>query len=118
MARVYPVRYARRVRRLLALLGLTLVALLPAAHAQAVRWRGTGTVMAVLPAPSNLHSTRPVIVLNHDPIRGLMDERMTMPFIAASADLFRNVKTGDRVAFGLADTPDALLVVSLERLAR
>ncbi|HEV8584303.1 MAG TPA: hypothetical protein VGT02_04985, partial [Methylomirabilota bacterium] len=66
-------------RFVLALLGV-LVAVLPAAHAQPARWRGTGVVMAVLPAPSNLHSTRPVIVLNHDPIKGLMEDRMTMPF--------------------------------------
>jgi len=41
---------------------------------------------------------------------------MSMPFIAASADLFRGIKAGDHVAFALAETPDALLVVSLERL--
>jgi len=43
---------------------------------------------------------------------------MSMPFIAASADLFRGLKAGDRVAFALAETPDALLVVSLEKLSR
>lgn len=106
------------MRRVIALVVLVLAAALPAAHAQAPRWRGTGVVMGVLPPPSHLHSTRPVIVIRHEPIRGLMDERMTMPFIAASADLFRGVKPGDRVSFALADTPDALLVVSLERQSR
>src|SRR3977135_1957169 len=42
---------------------------------------------------------------------------MSMPVIAASADLFRGIAVGDRVAFALAETPDALLVVSLERLS-
>ncbi|HZF03321.1 MAG TPA: copper-binding protein [Patescibacteria group bacterium] len=104
------------MRRPAALL-LLLIAASPAAHAQPARWRGTGVVVAVLPAPSSLHATRPVIVLDHEPIHGLMEERMSMPFIAASADLFRDIKAGDHVAFALAETPDALLVVSLERLS-
>jgi Copper binding periplasmic protein CusF len=88
------------------------------ARAQPPRWRGIGVVVALLPAPSSLHATRPVVVLDHEPIHGLMEERMSMPFIAASADLFRGLKAGDRVAFALAETPDALLVVSLEKLPR
>ena len=88
------------------------------AQAQASRWRGVGIVVALLPAPSSLHATRPVIVLEHEPIAGLMNEHMSMPFIAASADLFRGLEAGDRVAFALAETPDALLVVSLEKLSR
>jgi hypothetical protein len=94
---------------------VVLAAALSPAHAQPVRWRGIGTVVALLPAPSSLHATRPVIIIEHEPIAGLMQEHMSMPFIAASADLFRGLTVGDRVAFGLADTPDALLVVSLER---
>jgi Copper binding periplasmic protein CusF len=96
---------------------LVLIIALPA-RAQAPRWRGVGVVVALLPAPSSLHATRPVVVLDHEPIHGLMEERMSMPFIAASADLFRGLKAGDRVAFALAETPDALLVVSLEKLSR
>ena len=88
------------------------------ARAQPPRWRGVGVVVALLPAPSSLHATRPVVVLDHEPIHGLMEERMSMPFIAASAELFRGLKAGDRVAFALAETPDALLVVSLEKLSR
>jgi Copper binding periplasmic protein CusF len=88
------------------------------ARAQPPRWRGVGVVVALLPAPSSLHATRPVVVLDHEPIHGLMEERMSMPFIAASAELFRGLKAGDRVAFALAETPDALLVVSLEKLPR
>ena len=102
--------------RSLAALVLALIAALPAAHAEPARWRGTGVVVAVLPAPSSLHATRPVIVLDHEPIPGLMEERMSMPFLAASTELFRGITAGDRVAFALAETPDALLVVSLERL--
>jgi len=79
-------------------------------------WRGTGVVVAILPPPSSLHATRPVIIIRHDPIRGLMDETMDMPFLAASMDLFGDLHPGDRVAFGLKDVPDALLVVSIERL--
>ena len=106
----------RRVRWPGALL-LVAIAALPCAHAQPARWRGRGVVVALLPAPSSLHATRPVVVLDHEPIAGLMEERMSMPFIAASADLFRGIAVGDRVAFALAETPDALLVVSLERLS-
>ena len=79
-------------------------------------WRGTGVVMAILPPPSSLHETRPVIVIDHEPIAGLMSEKMSMPFIAASTDLFGDLKVGDRIAFGLKDTPGALLVVTIERL--
>src|SRR3989442_748135 len=64
-------------------------------------WRGTGVVVAILPPPSSLHATRPVIIIRHDPIRGLMDETMDMPFLAASMDLFSDLRPGDRVAFGL-----------------
>ena len=78
-------------------------------------WRGTGVVLKLLPPPSDLHATRPVIVLRHEPIPGLMEESMTMPFIAASTALFRDVRVGERVSFGLKETPDALLVISLEK---
>ena len=81
-------------------------------------YRGTGVVVAILPPPSSLHATRPVIIIHHDPILGLMDETMDMPFIAASTDLFRDLKAGDRIAFGLQDVPGALLVVIVERLRR
>src|SRR5436190_11375216 len=79
-------------------------------------YRGTGVVMAILPPPSSLHATRPVIVIEHEPIAGLMDERMSMPFIAASTALFQGLSPGDRIAFGLKDTPGALLVILIERL--
>jgi Cu/Ag efflux protein CusF len=80
-------------------------------------YRGTGVVLAILPPPSSLHATRAVIVIEHEPIAGLMDEKMSMPFIAASTGLFRGLSPGDRIAFGLKDTPGALLVISIERLA-
>ena len=79
-------------------------------------WRGTGGVVALLPPPSSLHPTRPVIIIHHDPIHGLMEETMDMPFIAASTELFRDLKPGDRIAFGLKDAPGALLVVFIERV--
>jgi Cu/Ag efflux protein CusF len=81
-------------------------------------YRGTGIVIALMPAPSTLHATRPVIVLQHQPIAGLMDEEMSMPFVAASADLFRDLRPGDRVSFVLRDLPGALVVVSLSRVSR
>lgn len=84
----------------------------PAPHAD---WRGTGVVLAMLRPPSDLHATRPVIVLQHEPIPGLMTEAMTMPFIVASDGLFAGLHTGDHVTFALAETPDALLVVAIER---
>ena len=80
-------------------------------------YRGRGVVLALLPPPSDLHATRPVIVIEHEPIAGLMDERMSMPFIAASTALLSGLHKGDRIAFGLKDTPDALLVVTIERLS-
>lgn len=90
-----------------------------AAAAQApAEYRGHGVVLALVPAPSALHATRPVIILQHEPIPGLMDEEMSMPFIAATTDLFRDVQAGDRVAFVLRDTPGALVVVSLRRVHR
>ena len=79
-------------------------------------WRGTGTVVAMLRPPSELHPTRPVIVLKHEPIPGLMEDSMYMPFIVASLSLFDGLKLGERVAFVLKETPDVLLLVSIERL--
>ena len=78
---------------------------------------GTGVVVSLLPPPSTLHATRPVIIIHHDPIPGLMDEAMSMPFIADSTKLFDGLRPGDRIAFELKGTPEALLVVSIERLA-
>ena len=98
---------ARRVAVLIAA-GLALCAAGPT-----VTYHGTGTVLALL--PSDLHATRPVIVIEHDPIAGLMAERMAMPFIAASTTLFDGLHAGDRISFGLEDTPGALLVVTIER---
>jgi Cu/Ag efflux protein CusF len=123
-ARRDPLQYARRVGHLLgvlAALGLILVPLAPAA-AQAPRsgapreWHGTGVVLAVLPPPSDLHATRPVIVIQHEAVPGLMEDAMTMPFLVASTSLFEGLKAGDRIGFVLRDVPDALLVVSIERL--
>jgi Cu/Ag efflux protein CusF len=65
-----------------------------------------------------LHPTRSVIIIQHDPLPGLMEEAMAMPFLAASTRLFRDLRPGDRIAFGLKETSDALLVVSLERRDR
>jgi Cu/Ag efflux protein CusF len=78
-------------------------------------WQGTGVIVKMLPPPSDLHATRPVIVLQHDPIPGLMEESMTMPFIAASTALFKHHHAGERVTFGLKEVPDALLVISIEK---
>ena len=116
-----------RPRRTLALL-LTVLAAGPAG-AQPARpepakstsatpdWQGTGVILKMLAPPSDLHATRPVIVLQHDPIPGLMEEAMTMPFIAASTALFRQHYTGERVTFGLKEVPDALLVISIQKAA-
>jgi Cu/Ag efflux protein CusF len=79
-------------------------------------YQGTGVIVGLHPAPSSHHETRPVVVLHHDPIAGLMDETMSMPFIAASAALFKGLKAGDRVRFDLKVTPDALLVISIQRM--
>src|SRR5262249_48242595 len=62
-------RYADAVRWPIVLL-LVLSIAFPA-RAQPPRWRGVGVVVALLPAPSSLHATRPVVVLDHEPIHGL-----------------------------------------------
>src|SRR5688572_17435849 len=105
--------------------GLALVAMLllvVSARAQPLReaatrpdYRGTGVVMAILPPPSHLHATRPIIVIEHEPIAGLMDERMSMPFIAATTTLFQGLKAGDRITFGLKDTSVAFAAATVER---
>jgi hypothetical protein len=79
-------------------------------------YQGTGVIVGMYPAPSTLHPTRPVVVIRHDPIAGLMDESMEHPFIAASTRLFDHLEPGDRVAFGMKTTRDALLVISLTRI--
>ncbi|MBI3636840.1 MAG: copper-binding protein [Candidatus Rokubacteria bacterium] len=109
----------RSLRKLRAAVMVLLVAAAPAAaQAPKVDYRGNGVIVAIMPPPSSLHATRPVIVLEHDPLPPLMPEHMIMPFIAASTELFRGFAVGDRVAFGLQDTPGALLVVTLERARR
>jgi Cu/Ag efflux protein CusF len=80
-------------------------------------WRGTGSVVALMPPPSALHATRPVIIIHHQPIPGLMAEEMSMPFIAASTDLFHDLHPGDKISFTLQDVPGALLVITITRLA-
>ena len=79
-------------------------------------YQGTGVIVGLYPAPSTLHPTRPVVVVRHDPIAGLMDESMEHPFIAASTTLFAGLKPGDRVEFGMKTTKDALLVISLKQV--
>jgi Cu/Ag efflux protein CusF len=79
-------------------------------------WHGTGVVLRLLPPPSDLHATRPVIVIQHEAIPGLMEEAMAMPFIAASTALFQGLHAGDHIAFALKETSDALLVVEINRL--
>src|SRR5438876_9359761 len=100
---------ARRVAVLIAA-GLALCAARPT-----VTYHGTGTVLALLPPPSDLHATRPVIVIEHDPIAGLMAEHMAMPFIAASTTLFDGLHAGDGVSCGLADRAGPPRVGPVER---
>jgi hypothetical protein len=87
----------------------------PGPAASKTDWRGTGLVLAILPPPSELHATRPVIVLQHEAIPGLMEEAMAMPFLVASPALFEGIGPGDHVVFGLQDVPGALLVIWIER---
>jgi len=107
---------ARSLSILLLVAALVAPAASQPARSVASDWRGTGVVLAVLPPPSDLHATRPVIVIRHEAIPGLMAEAMTMPFLAASAALFQGLRPGDRIAFRLKEVPDALLVISIERL--
>jgi hypothetical protein len=79
-------------------------------------YHGSGVVLAVLPAPSPLDATRPVVVLRHEPIKDLMDEGMTHPFLVRSGRLLQGISPGTHVRFTLKDTPGALLVVRMERI--
>jgi Cu/Ag efflux protein CusF len=97
---------------------LILAGVAVAAPAVAADYQGTGVVVALIPAPSSLHATRPVIIIHHDPIPPLMPEEMDMPFLVASPALLANLRAGDRITFALKDTPDALLVVAIERAVR
>src|SRR6266849_1214160 len=88
-------RSSRHVRRACFIVLATLLFAVWVAAGQSVRgsgvkpdYRGKGVVLAMLPPPSDLHATRPVIVIEHEPIAGLMDDKMSMPFIAASTALF------------------------------
>jgi len=74
-------------------------------------YQGIGVIVGMLPPPSALHATRPVVVLPPEPIVGLMDEGMEHPFIVESTDLFVGLHAGDRVEFGLKSTHEALLVI-------
>ena len=106
----------RRLTRLL-VAGLLLPALALAQPAPPAHdWRGTGTIVALLRPPSDLHPTQPVIVLKHEPIPGLMDQSMYMPFLVASVALFEGLQVGDRIAFAIKETPGALLIVGIGRL--
>jgi hypothetical protein len=108
------VRCAARPLALL-LLGLALAGPAGAQSTEArPDWRGTGVVLATLPPPSDLHPTRPVVVLQHDPIPHLMEESMAMPFLVADGALLERVRPGDRVTFALKETADALLVIEIE----
>lgn len=115
-----------RRRRLLAL-GLALVVLAAGAGSWLLWpgaedlsgpgvYHGTGLVLAVLPAPSPLDATRPVIILRHDPIEALMEKGMTHPFVVRSEELLRGIGPGTPVRFTLKDTPGTLLVVRLEKV--
>src|SRR5260370_39507009 len=69
-------------------------------------WRGTGTVVAVLPPPSSRHATRPGILIHHAPLHGLMEEARGMPFTAASTRPFAGLRARPRRPFRLHGTPD------------
>jgi Cu/Ag efflux protein CusF len=111
-------RFPRRLAALVLLTALAAPVAAQPARPTAVKpdWRGTGVVLSLLRPPSDLHATRPVIVVHHEAIPGLMESPMSMPFFVASAALFEGLRPGDRIAFGLKDVPDALLVISIERL--
>jgi Cu/Ag efflux protein CusF len=93
-----------------------LAGFLPASAQTGRRWKSAATIVALMPPPSALHATRPVVILDHEPIPGLMEEKMSMAFVAASTDLFRGLSPGDHVTFELEDVPGALLVVTLARV--
>jgi hypothetical protein len=65
-------------------------------------YRGTGVVVALLPPPSDLHATRPVIIIHHDVIQ--VSWRRGCPCRSLPPPL------------GLKVMPEGLWAVSLERL--
>jgi hypothetical protein len=68
-------------------------------------WRAVGVVEEV---------GQSFVVIRHETIPGLM-EGHSMDFFVESKTLLDGVKPGDRVRFLLKSTPNALLVVSLEK---
>ncbi len=113
-------RVARRLTGLVLLVALAAPAAAQPARPAAPKadWHGSAVVLAILPPPSDLHATRPVIVLQHEAIPGLMEQAMAMPFLVTSPALFEGIRPGDRITFGLREVPDALLVISIERVSR
>jgi len=78
-------------------------------------YRLSGRVVEVALPPSRHHASRPVVVLDHEAVRGLMDAH-TMPFLAASAEVIKDFRPGERVRVALTSTLEALLVTELVRI--
>ena len=59
-----------------------------------------------------------MILVRHDAVPGLMEEMASMTFLTESKALLDRaaLQPGDRVRFTIRQTPDALLVVEIEKI--
>ncbi len=93
------------VAALLLVLGSGVLGLLGLLTPAKGTWRAVGVVEEV---------GQSFVVIRHETIPGLM-EGHSMDFFLESKTLLDGVKPGDRVRFLLKSTPNALLVVRLEK---
>jgi Cu(I)/Ag(I) efflux system protein CusF len=70
--------------------------------------RGVGIVKAI----DTVHGT---ITLQHQPIAALKWPAMTMAFKAASPDLLKAIKVGDRVQFTLRKSDPILMLTTIQK---
>lgn len=78
-------------------------------------YRGTGRILDIWRTRSPFDPKHPVVVIHHDPIKGLMGAH-AMPFLTQSPELLKGLRQGDRIRFTLTATADALLVTEVEKL--
>ena len=85
-----------------------------------------GTLRAVMPEKGVYRVTgvfkerwgETMILVQHEPVPGLMETMEFMSFFVESKELLDNAKLskGDRVRFVIKQVPDKLLIVKLEKL--
>jgi Cu/Ag efflux protein CusF len=72
------------------------------------KYDGTGVV-------EKIERDKKSVTLNHEPIKGYMEDAMTMPFHVRDAALLDAVKEGDKVAFALEIKDNVVVLTKLEK---